>query len=86
MNAGTCSLDADDHSYSCDCQRGYRGDRCEENIDECYENPNICLNGGTCEDLHGSYRCVCVRRRVVRTHGSEDVRKGLIALASARTC
>ena len=59
MNAGTCTLDADDHSYSCDCQRGYRGDRCDENIDECYENPNICLNGGTCEDLHGSYRCVC---------------------------
>ena len=78
MNAGTCTLDADDHSYSCDCQRGYRGDHCDENIDECYENANICLNGGTCEDLHGSYRCVYAC--------AEHVHRRLIALASSRTC
>lgn len=27
-------------------------------VDECYENPKICLNG-RCENVPGSYRCKC---------------------------
>lgn len=27
-------------------------------VDECYENPRICLNG-RCENTQGSYRCLC---------------------------
>jgi len=27
-------------------------------INECAQNPNICINGG-CENLMGTYRCIC---------------------------
>lgn len=27
-------------------------------INECAQNPNICVNGG-CENLMGTYRCIC---------------------------
>lgn len=29
-----------------------------EDINECAQNPNICVNGG-CENLMGTYRCIC---------------------------
>ncbi|XP_043673250.1 fibrillin-2-like isoform X2 [Vespula pensylvanica] len=32
----------------------YNGD----DINECAQNPNICINGG-CENLMGTYRCIC---------------------------
>lgn len=28
-------------------------------IDECYENPRICLNG-RCQNIPGSHRCICL--------------------------
>lgn len=28
-------------------------------VNECAENPGICANGGTCENLCGSYKCHC---------------------------
>lgn len=27
-------------------------------IDECYENPRICING-QCDNIPGSYACIC---------------------------
>ncbi|KAK9881868.1 hypothetical protein WA026_018067 [Henosepilachna vigintioctopunctata] len=36
---------------------GYSGTYCEENINDCKSEP--CLNGGSCRDEIGSYRCVC---------------------------
>lgn len=36
------------------------GKYCERDIDECELYPNICQNGGTCNNLPGKYLCVCV--------------------------
>jgi len=39
----------------CTCKPGYTGDRCMSDVDECAENPNICQNGGKCDNRIGSY-------------------------------
>ncbi|KAG9483301.1 hypothetical protein GDO78_009302 [Eleutherodactylus coqui] len=45
--------------YICKCGKGFSGVHCEQDIDECESNP--CQNGGTCENLPGSYICHCPR-------------------------
>lgn len=46
------------NSYRCDCNdTGYRGERCETNIDDCESSP--CINGGTCKDEIKDYSCDC---------------------------
>lgn len=37
----------------------YKGVNCEQNINECENNP--CLNQGSCFDTYGSYTCQCMR-------------------------
>ena len=36
---------------------GFIGDTCQINVNDCVSNP--CLNGGTCEDLIGGFKCLC---------------------------
>lgn len=43
--------------FSCVCNPGYRGEHCEENIDECLTN--ICQNNSTCVDGINEYNCLC---------------------------
>uniref|UniRef100_A0A6Q2Z905 Delta-like protein n=1 Tax=Esox lucius TaxID=8010 RepID=A0A6Q2Z905_ESOLU len=43
--------------FSCDCQEGFRGTYCHENINDCEMNP--CVNGGTCIDKVNAYQCIC---------------------------
>lgn len=43
-------------SFKCECPAGIGGSRCENNINECIENP---CKHGTCLDKIGSYDCVC---------------------------
>lgn len=52
-NSGHC-LDAGNTHY-CQCQAGYTGSYCEEQVDECIPNP--CQNGATCTDYLGGYSC-----------------------------
>jgi hypothetical protein len=55
LNNGTCKNAKE--NYECDCSRGYEGDHCETNIDECAENE--CENGSTCMDGVDGYTCLC---------------------------
>ena len=52
-NGATCTS----HStgYTCTCKFGFTGDTCKDDIDECAANPNLCKNGGQCENQYGSY-------------------------------
>merc|ERR1711871_593648 len=53
-NSGLCSDSIAE--YFCRCTRGWGGENCEENIDECTSFP--CLHG-KCTDLVAEYSCDC---------------------------
>ncbi|XP_018420048.1 PREDICTED: protein crumbs homolog 1 [Nanorana parkeri] len=52
--------------YICKCGRGLSGVHCEQDINECESNP--CQNGGTCENLNGTYTCHCPTIKDPRGH------------------
>ena len=45
------------NGFRCDCALGFEGELCEENINECLEDP--CRNRGTCEEFENTYKCFC---------------------------
>ena len=53
-HSGVC--EEGDDGPICMC-RGYTGSICEIDVDECANNP--CLNGATCVNEAGSFRCIC---------------------------
>lgn len=54
QNSGRCvSMNA---GFTCKCLPGFHGPTCSSDVDECSINRTICLNSGTCQNLHGSYR------------------------------
>ena len=55
QHGSTCKDLIDD--YMCLCAPGYRGDRCEIDIDEC--ELNACKNGANCTDKVADYDCTC---------------------------
>ncbi|XP_077968899.1 uncharacterized protein LOC120344327 isoform X6 [Styela clava] len=55
-NNGDCQNKKD--GFSCSCVSGYRGNRCEININDCLPNP--CQNEGKCVDRVNDYLCSCV--------------------------
>ncbi|CAF0912447.1 unnamed protein product [Didymodactylos carnosus] len=52
---GTCRADFD--TYRCECDRGFEGNDCSINIDECLTNN--CTMNGVCIDQIGTYICRC---------------------------
>ncbi|KAK3892747.1 hypothetical protein Pcinc_003437 [Petrolisthes cinctipes] len=60
QNAGTC---IDGYlKYTCLCRKGWRGQNCAIDFNECYEYQGTdlgCQNGGRCVNTPGSYRCEC---------------------------
>ncbi|CAL8252359.1 unnamed protein product [Merluccius merluccius] len=55
LNGGTCRDGKT--SYTCDCPRGFTGNRCQTDVDECLSEP--CLHGGSCDDQPGGFFCHC---------------------------
>ena len=49
-----CMKDADDSLY-CICEAGWGGERCDRDIDECFEKP--CAKGERCTNVPGKYIC-----------------------------
>uniref|UniRef100_A0A3Q4HHJ3 Cubilin (intrinsic factor-cobalamin receptor) n=1 Tax=Neolamprologus brichardi TaxID=32507 RepID=A0A3Q4HHJ3_NEOBR len=43
--------------YICNCNSGWEGVNCDQNINECSSNP--CQNGGTCTDGVNGFTCTC---------------------------
>ncbi|XP_055019347.1 von Willebrand factor D and EGF domain-containing protein [Boleophthalmus pectinirostris] len=60
LNGGTCVpsplLPRSTGVYVCACPRGFRGGRCDEDIDDCKPNP---CRYGRCIDAPGSFSCIC---------------------------
>ncbi|XP_076437418.1 uncharacterized protein LOC143276674 [Babylonia areolata] len=66
--AETCTCDTantescDVINGTCACKSGWKGDNCDQDIDECTDTPNICasVSNSKCENKNGSYSCSCV--------------------------
>ena len=54
-NAGRCTDELS--SYLCECDLGYVGVNCAENVDDCASLP--CFNDGVCTDGSNAYLCRC---------------------------
>ena len=53
-NGATCL--ENQQGFSCQCQPGFDGRTCEEDIDDCWPHP--CQNGGTCRDKVDHESCL----------------------------
>lgn len=45
-------------SYSCNCLAGFTGDKCQTNIDDCFNH--TCDNGAVCIDGVKNFSCSCL--------------------------
>ena len=57
-NGAECIVDGYS-ALKCVCKKGFTGDRCEENIDECQLGGNQACAGGQCYDQINGYYCQC---------------------------
>ncbi|XP_053714419.1 cubilin isoform X1 [Synchiropus splendidus] len=54
---GQCVATTSSPGYICNCNAGWQGVNCDQNINECQSNP--CQNGGTCTDAVNGFTCAC---------------------------
>nr|XP_033495310.1 cubilin [Epinephelus lanceolatus] len=54
---GQCVTTTSAPGYMCNCNPGWQGPLCDQNINECLSNP--CQNGGTCTDGINGFTCTC---------------------------
>uniref|UniRef100_A0AC34GEI0 EGF-like domain-containing protein n=1 Tax=Panagrolaimus sp. ES5 TaxID=591445 RepID=A0AC34GEI0_9BILA len=56
---GICSSSNGTSTIKCLCDSGWKGERCETDINECENDPNLCAHG-ICINSPGSYFCRCL--------------------------
>ncbi|HRE90738.1 MAG TPA: EGF domain-containing protein, partial [Myxococcota bacterium] len=57
---GTCQdTPAADPPYTCTCDAGWEGPRCDVDIDECQRGDDDCAADATCRNTLGSFGCLC---------------------------
>ncbi|KAG7527098.1 cubilin [Solea senegalensis] len=54
---GQCAATTSAPGYVCNCNSGWQGVNCDQNINECASNP--CQNGGNCTDVTNGFTCTC---------------------------
>ncbi|XP_067685383.1 delta-like protein C [Haliotis asinina] len=61
-----CKASTTDH-YSCHfssgaklCFQGWKGDDCDQDVDECTERSDVCQHDGSCMNTPGIFECQCV--------------------------
>uniref|UniRef100_A0A6I8NU11 Notch receptor 4 n=1 Tax=Ornithorhynchus anatinus TaxID=9258 RepID=A0A6I8NU11_ORNAN len=54
-----CSTNPVTGTRHCQCQPGYSGPTCHEDLDECQMGPSPCEHAGSCLNTPGSFRCLC---------------------------
>jgi len=52
---GSCEPAENDNGYICNCNTGWSGDACDEDVDECTDGTHSCLNGGQCVNEEGKF-------------------------------
>ncbi|CAI4224970.1 unnamed protein product [Auanema sp. JU1783] len=56
---GKCITDSSSGEYACDCDKGFQGLHCDDDINECALGEELCYNNGTCVNTPGGYQCFC---------------------------
>ncbi|XP_052775111.1 uncharacterized protein LOC128213450 [Mya arenaria] len=55
----------------CVCEVGWKGNTCDDDVNECEDNPNICADPLTrCKNTEGSYFCQCITGYQKMTNGT----------------
>jgi len=58
MNGGACSDGGSAYSFTCSCNAGWTGDKCQTDVDDCAAYP--CKNEGSCRDAgNQAFSCTC---------------------------
>ncbi|XP_022795527.1 pro-epidermal growth factor-like [Stylophora pistillata] len=58
-NNATCQSGFTDKGYRCWCTAGFKGQTCDEDINECVTEEQRCSVDAVCSNTKGSYNCSC---------------------------
>ena len=51
--------DCDPVAGCTECNEGFTGGDCQQDVDECTETPGICGDNADCTNKYGFYTCIC---------------------------